>query len=101
MGYLCVPATSRDARRWWIGTYDDDKQPFALPDFDDQVDATGRAIDSQPAYDELINVELVLPQNGEYQPDIVTGQTIGPSGRPEGEYDLNPQLNTFMYGLSH
>jgi hypothetical protein len=66
------------------------------PDFDDPVDATGRAIDSQPAYDELIDVELMLPQNGEYQPAIVTGCTIGPSGRPEGEYDLNPQLNTFL-----
>jgi hypothetical protein len=82
-------------------TQDDDEfeQPFALPDFDDPVDATDRAIDSQPAYDELINVELMLPQNGDYQPAIVTGRTIGPNGRPEGEYDLNPQLKTFMYDV--
>jgi hypothetical protein len=28
---------------------DDDEQPLSFPDFDDPVDATGRAIDSQPA----------------------------------------------------
>jgi hypothetical protein len=78
---------------------DDDEQPFALPDFDDPVDATGRAIDSQPAYDKLINVELMLPQNGEYQPAIVTGRTIGPSGRPEGIYDPISQFNTYMYDV--
>jgi hypothetical protein len=40
---------------------DDDEQPLSFPDFDDPVDATGRAIDSQPAYDHMINTELMLP----------------------------------------
>jgi hypothetical protein len=47
----------------------------------------------------LDDVELMLPQNGEYQPAIVTGRTIGPSGRPEGKYDPISQFNTYMYDV--
>jgi hypothetical protein len=64
------------------------------------VDATGRALDSQPAYGKLINAELMLPQNGEYQPVTVIGRTVGPNaGRPEGNYDEVPLMNTMTYDV--
>jgi hypothetical protein len=78
---------------------DDDEMPFSMPEFDDPVDATGRALDSQPAYDKLINAELMLPQNGEYQPVTVIGRTVGPNGRPKGNYDEVPLMNTMTYNV--
>jgi hypothetical protein len=70
-----------------------------IPEFDDPIDATGRAIDSQPAYDRMINTELMLPQNGEYQPVTVIGRTVGPSGRPEGQYHEDPAMNSMTYDV--
>ena len=78
---------------------DDDESPSPIPAFDDPVDATGKSIDLQPAYDTLIYAELLLPQNGEFQPVTVTGHTVGPSGRPEGEYNEDPALNSLMYDV--
>jgi hypothetical protein len=78
---------------------DDDESPLAYPEFDDPVDATGRAIDSQPAYDRLINTELMLQQNGEFQPITVFGRTIGPSGRPEGQYGDDPTRKSLTYDV--
>jgi hypothetical protein len=78
---------------------DNDESPLAYPDFDDPVDATGRAIDSQSAYNRLINTELMLPQNGEFQPVTVVGRTIGPSGHPEGQYDDDPTRNSLTYDV--
>jgi hypothetical protein len=67
--------------------------------FDNPIDATGRAIDSQPAYDRMINTELMLLQNGEYQPIIVIGRTVGPSGRPEGQYHEDLAMNSMTYDV--
>jgi hypothetical protein len=72
---------------------------LSFPDFDDPVDATGRAIDSQPTYNRMINTELMLPQNGEYQPVTVVRQTVGPSGRPEGQYHVDPAMNSMTYNV--
>jgi hypothetical protein len=78
---------------------DDDEQPLSYPDFDDPVDATGQAIDSQPAYDRVINTERMLPQNGEFQPVPVFGWTVAPNGRPKGHYDKDPALNSLTYDV--
>jgi hypothetical protein len=78
---------------------DDEEEHTPVPEFTDPVDATGRAIDSQPAYDGLINAELLLPQNGEYQPVQVLGRTVGPDGHPEGNYSDNHRMNTLSYDV--
>lgn len=41
----------------------------------------------------------MLPQNGEFQPVTVIGQTVGPSGRLEGTYHSIPELNTITYDV--
>ena len=76
---------------------DDSTKPWTIPDVPDPVDSTGRAIDQQPAYDKLIHVELMLPQNGEYQPAKVVGRAKNELGVITGNYDENPIMNTIMY----
>jgi hypothetical protein len=78
---------------------DDDEKPLLIPKIDDPIDVTGRAIDSQPAYNRMINTELMLPQNGEYQPVTVIGRTVSPSGRPEGQYHEDPAMNSMTYDV--
>ncbi len=78
---------------------DDDEDPHLIPEFEDPVDATGQAIDLQPAYNRLINVELMMPQQDHMRSAKVMGQTIGPTGRVDGTYDENPILNTMMYDV--
>ena len=78
---------------------DDDNAPWAIPEVDDPVDASGHALDQQPAYDQLINAELLISDGSEYQPVRVLGRTKSPSGRVEGEYDTNPILNTMLYDV--
>ena len=78
---------------------DDDESPNVIPEFDDPVDSAGQAIDAHPAYDSLIHAELMLPQDGAYQQVTVTGRTVGPSGRPEGHYDVDPTRNSIMYDV--
>jgi hypothetical protein len=61
--------TSQQTHTTTISTlYDDDEEEHKPPpDFTDPVDATGCVIDAQPTYDRLINAELLLPQDGEFQ----------------------------------
>jgi hypothetical protein len=56
-------------------------------------------LDSQPGYDRLVTTELMLPQDGEYQPVTVIGRTIGPSGIPEGQYNEDPSRNSMTYDV--
>ena len=39
---------------------DDDETPRDLPEINDAVDVNGKAIDQQPAYDQIINCEVQL-----------------------------------------
>lgn len=41
---------------------DDAEDPRVIHEFDDPVDAAGRAINQQPFYDRLIHAELTLAQ---------------------------------------
>jgi hypothetical protein len=78
---------------------DNDEKTPPTPDLDDPIDATGRALDSQPAYDQLINAELMLSNDGEFQPVTGVGRIIGPNGKPEGKYNTVSKLNTMSYDV--
>ena len=80
--------------------YEDDVEaPWVIPEVDDPIDASGHALDQQPAYDQLINAELMMSDGNEFQPVRVIGRTMGLSGRVEGEYDENPMLNSILYDV--
>ena len=44
---------------------DNDEQPLQVPEIEDSVDSTGRLINQQPAYDTIINSEVLLQQGEE------------------------------------
>jgi len=76
---------------------DDDEEPQSSPDTDDSVDATGRLIDQQPAYDQIINAEVLLQQGTDVCKGKVKRRAVGPDGRTTGSYDDNPILNSIIY----
>ena len=78
---------------------DDDEEPFAIPEVDDPVDYKGKPLNQQPVYDQLINAELMLPNDGEYEPVQVVGRATGPDGKVHGNYHENPVQNTIMYDV--
>jgi hypothetical protein len=65
----------------------------------DTVDASGRLLDQQPAYERLINAEVHLQLGDTYQKARVTGRAIGPDGVVVGVYDDNPMLNSIVYDV--
>jgi hypothetical protein len=78
---------------------DDDEKARVLPEFTDPVDAFGSPIDQQPAYDTMLNTELMLPNGDSYKPAKVVRRTIGPDGQARGSYHQQPELNTMTYDV--
>ena len=76
---------------------DEDEQPRKIPDQEDTVDATGRLLDQQPAYDQIINAEVLLQQGEQVCKGVVKRRAIGPDGRTTGSYSENPVLNSIVY----
>jgi hypothetical protein len=76
---------------------DDDEEARVVPDIEDSVDATGKLLNQQPAYNRILHSEVSL-QLGE---DTTTGKVIqravGPDGTTAGTYDSNPYLNLMIY----
>ena len=44
----------------WEEWGDQDEEPREVPEIEDTVDANGRLLDQQPAYDRIINAEVQL-----------------------------------------
>ena len=61
------------------------------------VDATGRVLDQQPAYDKLINAEIAMNLDCGVSYGKVKGRIVGADGRNVGTYDDNPVLNSLVY----
>ena len=70
---------------------DEDEEPHLIPDFDDPVDSTGHAIDLQPAYDQIINTELMMAQNDVLRPAKVKGRSVGSNGTVHGTWNMEQQ----------
>ena len=80
--------------------YEDDVEAERhIPEIEDAVDANGRLINQQPAYDKMINQEVMLQQDGETVSCTVKRRTIGPDGKVMGTYDDNPYANSILYDV--
>lgn len=75
----------------------EDEPPRLVPDIEDPVDANGKAINQQPAYDKLLQMEVQLQLGDELSVGRVTRRAIGPDGTTTGKYDDNPLLNSIIY----
>mmetsp|Transcript_26699 Transcript_26699/g.37842 ORF Transcript_26699/g.37842 Transcript_26699/m.37842 type:complete len:775 (+) Transcript_26699:4067-6391(+) len=81
----------------WDPYVDEDEAPMEMPETEEPVDATGKAINQLPAYDKLIHAKVQLQVDEQMQKGKVTKRAIGPNGVTAGTYDDNPYLNTVIY----
>ena len=97
-------------RRWGTPmTPPNTQQPKAFEDHEQQeqptlevediVDSTGKLINQQPAYDQIINAEAQLQLGEEMVTGKVIQRTIGPDGQVTGTSDNNPYLNSIIYDV--
>ena len=93
------PTAANDTSDSFVPYEDDDEPATSIPTIDDPVDANGRALDQQPAYDVLIDAELMLPQRDQLRPAKVRRRTADPDGRVTGTYNSNPLMNTLTYDV--
>ena len=77
----------------------EDAEENESPDFEDIVDSTGKILNQQPAYDKLINAEIMLQHDNEVMKGKVKGRSISDDGRVTGTYDDNPILNSIVYDV--
>ena len=68
-----------------------------MPDIEDTVDANGRLLNQQPAYDKLIHSEVQLQLGEHMATGKVTRRALGPDGKVTGAYDDDPFLNSIVY----
>ena len=78
---------------------DHEQQEQPTLQVEDIVDSTGKPINQQPAYDQIINNEVQLQLGEEMVNGKVIKRTIGPDGQVTGTYDNNPFLNSFIYDV--
>jgi hypothetical protein len=78
---------------------DNEEDSLQLPDSNDPVDANGVAIFEKPVTDQMINVELLLPQGEEMKPARVIGRHKDNNGNVKGRYSSNPISNTMLYDV--
>jgi hypothetical protein len=77
--------TNETSDTMWEEYKDGDESPRVIPEIEDIVDSTGKVINQQPAYDNMLNT------------DVVAQRAIGPDGRTIGSYDDDPSKSTIMY----
>ena len=76
---------------------DDNETTKQHIDIEDSVDSQGTLMNQLPAYDRLLNAEmLVQAEEGQVSGKVVK-RVFGPDGKVAGKYDNNPYLNSIMY----
>ena len=83
----------------WEVYYDEEELPRDIPDVEDVVDATGKVLCQQPAYDKIINAEVLLQNGDTLQTAKVQRRSIGPDGTTVGKYNDNPFMNSIIYDV--
>jgi len=68
-----------------------------LPDIEDILDSTGKILNQQPMWDNMINAEIILQQGDKLQLGKVKRRSIDDSGKTIGTYSDNPILNSIIY----
>ena len=66
-------------------------------DIEDSVDSQGALINQLPAYDRLLNAEIMVQSEEGQVSGKVTKRVLGPDGKVAGKYDDNPYLNSIIY----
>ena len=75
---------------------DHEQQEQPTLEVEDIVDSTGKLINQQPAYDEIINAEVQLQLDEEMVTGKVTQRTIGPDGQVTGTIHIST-LSSMMW----
>ena len=83
------------------GLDDDDEMdgPVESPDHEDILDSTGRILEQQPAFNKIINAEVMIQNGDEMAMGKVTQRSLDADGRTTGTYHDNPFLNTITYNV--
>jgi hypothetical protein len=78
--------------------YEDEVEAARIvPDIEDTVDASGKLLNQQPAYDKVLHSEVSLQLGADMSVGKVTKRAIGPDGTIAGTYDENPYINSMIY----
>ena len=75
----------------------DDETTKRHIDIEDSVDSQGALINQLPAYDRLLNAEIMVQAEEGHVSAKVTKRVLGPDGKVAGKSDDNPYLNSIMY----
>ena len=61
------------------------------------MDSRGHAINTNPAYDALLNAEIIMQNGNKLEKGKIVRRALGPDGTPAGTYDEDPNLNLMVY----
>ena len=81
---------------------DDDNEmdgPVESPDHEDKLDSMGRILEQQPAFDKIINAEVMIQNGDEMAMGKVARRSLDADGRTAGTYHDSPFLNTITYDV--
>lgn len=72
-----------------------------MPDVgvEDIVDTTGKLISQQPAYDKMINAEVLMQQGEDMVKCVVKRRSLRTDGRIHGTYSEAPFSNSIIYDV--
>ena len=77
--------------------HSDDEMEKRHIDIEDSVDSQGTLMNQLPAYDRLLNTEILVQAEEGHVSGKVTKRVFSPDGKVAGKYDDNPYLNSIMY----
>ena len=76
---------------------DNDETTKLHIDIEDSVDSQGTLVNQSPAYDRLLNAEIIVQAEEGQVSGRVIKRVFVPDGKVAGKYDDNPYLNSIMY----
>ena len=78
---------------------DEMDEPVELLDREDILGYTGRILEQQPAFDKIINAEVMIQNRDEMAMGKVARQSLDAHGRTTGTYHDNHLFNTITYDV--
>ena len=94
-----LPVSTISNEDIWKEHKDEDESARIIPDIEDTVDAKGRQLNQQTAYDKLINTYVQLQHGNEMRYVKVKKKSLIPDVQTTGSYDENPMLNSIIYEI--
>ena len=96
-GNALIPLKLKSDDMEWSEYEDNEEEHRMVPETKDIVDATGKQLNQNPAYNRNMNSEVALQIDSEMKKGKVVRCAAGPDGKVMGTYDDNPILNTVLY----